>query len=666
MSIFIILTAVLLLILFIAFIFGVFILTIRYKRITLWFCFFFVAVGFILYTISYLSYGMNLPATLFAALRGIYSVARMFSINDDHGVLTGINGAEWLTERICWQIPFWFSHIAAFIIVYITIITLFGRKLIDRFRLSFGAYKEVYFINGGGKNALALAENIVTHDAKQKHSDKKLLIVFFPEENDDVNKLYEKTARFGGIVQLRDRDHDFSYYLKKAGLIKRNRKNNKKYKIVLMSKDASVLDDVRLIAEYAKENSASPKILDIFVFTESEWDREKIEEITQAKGDKRKYPCTFHIVNEVDLLVRQMIEKHPPFECPGLNLSGGKASRNFTVMIIGFGPVGQSAFLRLMMNGQFVGSRMRAIIADKKIKNLRDCFLHRYPGLNLCCDMEFKDINVQREEFYKLLDKEKDADYIVSALHGDEINKKTALDIWRYYEREGIKTLPFIAVAELNGSLRETKRDDKKEEEQDDKKEAEQDEKIFVFGSREDIYKESVIIRQKADRMAEAVNKVYGGPSWHELEWFLQESNRAAADFIPAMLKLAGCNEEDAMNKETLTNDSSLAEILAQTEHIRWNAFHAAMGYRPISIEEMNKRFKECTDKGKQRLDFARRDSKARLQVCLVNWDELDKITEAYRELERIETGKPMRNFKENDRYIIQNIPKFLKAAAKK
>jgi hypothetical protein len=657
MSIFIISAAVLLL--FIAFIFSVFILTIRYRRIILWVCFGFVALGFLLYTASYLSYGMDVAATLFAALRGAYSVARMFSVNDDHGVLTGIQGAQWLTESVLWQIPFWLCHIAALVIVYIALITLFGRKLIDSFRLSFGAHKEVYIIKGSDKNAILLAENIVTHDAEQKHPDKKRLIVFLPEEDDDENKLYEKASRFGGIVQVQDRDHDFSYWLKKAGLVKRNRLNNKKYYIVLMSKDASVLDDVRLVAEYAKENAAAPETLDVFVFISSEWDREKIEEITQEKiNNQSKYPCTFHIVNEVDLLIRQMIEKHPPFECPGLNFSGGKAARNFSVMILGFGPVGQSALLRLMMNGQFVGSRMRAIIVDKDINDLRDCFLRRYPELKLCCNIEFKDFNVQREEFFKLLDKEKNVDYIVSALHSDEINKKTALDIRHHYERKDIKDPPFIAVAELNGSLRETKRNKKHE--------AGQDEKIFVFGSREDVYKESVIIREQIDRMAKTVNNTYrdifGGYPWHELDWFLQESNRAAADFIPAMLKLAGCNAEDAIERKTLTDNNSLAEILAQTEHLRWNAFHAAMGYLPISIEEMNRRFKEYQGAG-NRLDFARRDAKARLQVCLVRWDELDKVSKAYRELERLANNDPKRNFKDNDRDIVRNIPKFLEAA---
>ena len=86
------------------------------------------------------------------------------------------------------------------------------------------------------------------------------------------------------------------------------------------------------------------------------------------------------------------------------------------------------------------------------------------------------------------------------------------------------------------------------------------------------------------------------------------------------------------------------------------------MGYKSIDIEEMNRRFKEYSGDG-NRLNFARRDSKARLQVCLVTWDELDKVSEAYRELERLAGKKPRGNFKENDRDVIRNIPKFLRTA---
>ena len=153
---------------------------------------------------------------------------------------------------------------------------------------------------------------------------------------------------------------------------------------------------------------------------------------------------------------------------------------------------------------------------------------------------------------------------------------------------------------------------------------------------------------------------------WHELDCFLQESNRASADFIPAMLYLANpkLTKEKAAGMKAIA-EGILAETLAQTEHLRWNAFHAAMGYRLISIEEMRRRFDDYKDKpdSDNRLDFARRDSKGRLQVCLVTWDELDAVSEAYRELKRLVGKEPMHDFKNNDRDVVENIPKILQEA---
>jgi len=639
---------------FIVFVLGVFYLMTRCGKITLYVCFFFVAVGFFIYTAGFLSSGERIVDILLAALRGVFSTARMFSLEDDYDFLAEIEGIEWLTDNKWMQILFWFSHISALALIQAALISLFGRKLIDSFRLCLGPHNEVYIIKGSDKNAFLLAENIVTHDGEQKQPDKKRLIVFLLEEDGDEKKIHESAARFDGIVQPLDMDHDFLYYLNKARLGKRNwPRKEKKYNIVLMPGNESAPEDARLTAEFAKRKYVKPENLDIFVFASSEWNREKIEEITQAKdGDQRKYPYILHIINEVDLLVRQTLKNHPPFECPGLGFSGAVASRDFTVMILGFGAIGQSAFLHLVMNGQFVGSRMRAVIIDKNMDDLRDCFLHRYPELKLCCDMEFKSFDIQSEKFFTLLNEKSNVDYVVIALCNDEINKQTALDVKLHYERKD-KPLPFIAVSEKTGGLHEAK----------------QDEKIFTFGCREDTYKESVIIREKSDRMAKAVNDVYremyGGQPWHELDWFLQESNRASADFIPAMLKLAELDEEEAINKDKLTDDSSLSEILAETEHLRWMAFHAAMGYLPIAPEEMRKRFKNYTGKinSKDHLDFTRRDIKFRLHACLVPWNKLDKVSEVYRELEQIAGKKPVRDFKKDDRNIIENIPKFLKKA---
>jgi len=300
------------------------------------------------------------------------------------------------------------------------------------------------------------------------------------------------------------------------------------------------------------------------------------------------------------------------------------------------------------------------VIVDRDKKHLEEHFQHCYPSLRgLCCEMHFEDCDIPNKDFFDLLKSEKygEMDYIVIALNSNEANKRVALDIQLYYQRNNL-TLPHIAVSEKNGGLHEKH----------------QTGDTFIFGCRDEIYKDSVIIRDEHNNRAKAVHEMYrklfGGKPWHELDWFLQESNRASADFIPAMLYLAknpdkdpdrlGFSDEEAMKLDKLTTNPAHIEILAKTEHLRWNAFHTAMGYQSITIEKMRERY-EMYDTN--RCEFARRCSVKKLQVCLASWEALDGITTAYRDL-ALRTGnakEQKRDFKNNDLEIVENIPKFLR-----
>jgi len=603
-----------------------------------------------------------------AAFRGIISTVRMFFIIDDYGTLTSTPEGYWLLNNVWVQILFWSCHIFALIGVQAVLISIFGRKAMDFFRIRFGSHTNVYIINSGDKNALILGENIATNDGKLKQYDSKRLVVILPGEDDDVKNIYEKAAHFGGIVQVLDKKHKLVYYLDKAGLGKRNQR--KKYSVILMSDSTSIIEEAEFIANYSKEKDINGEILDVYSLTSTDWDMENIEKLTYKYEDyseRSKYPYTPHIVSRADLLIRQMVQANPPFKCPRLNFnSKGEATNDFSVMILGFGNIGQRALLRLIMNGQFVGSQMRAYVMDKDIERLNYCFKNRYPEIEQCCEIiPSANTDIPCKDFYELLNGVETIDYIVIALGDDQLNRQIAIDIRReylYMDRD----LPYIAVCERNSLLQNQKTD----------------EKIFSFGCREEIYKYSVILREESDYIAKAVNtvyeKLYGGKSWYELDWIMQESNRASADHIDVMLGLANVSEEDMRRKiaqleddehkdlVTLTDDKELAENLSKTEHLRWNAFHAAMGFRRISIEEMISRFNNYNGESNP-LDYCRRDTEMRLHVCLASWDDLDKISEAYRELAK-KAGIPKNedfNFKNNDRDIVINIPKFIHAAKK-
>jgi hypothetical protein len=83
--------------------------------------------------------------------------------------------------------------------------------------------------------------------------------------------------------------------------------------------------------------------------------------------------------------------------------------------------------------------------------------------------------------------------------------------------------------------------------------------------------------------------------------------------------------------EEGLGKDPQILETLAQSEHLRWMAFHAAMGYRPMPAEVYDAReaqfLKEKAEDGKGRTRVGK-DTKAKLHACMIPWDDLDALSE--------------------------------------
>ena len=83
------------------------------------------------------------------------------------------------------------------------------------------------------------------------------------------------------------------------------------------------------------------------------------------------------------------------------------------------------------------------------------------------------------------------------------------------------------------------------------------------------------------------------------------------------------------MNTDTLTDEQR--ENLAKSEHLRWCAFHYTCGYDVMEKEEFIRRVKNYQDEimklGSSRIKVTK-DSGKMLHVCLVDWDELDEISE--------------------------------------
>jgi len=659
---------------FVIFLFLFLLLLKQDKRKTTYICIFLICFsvlgGFSLYTYGYLnSIDIELKDVLYSTIFGTYNTFRMFFNEHDYEIATQPE------NRPYWHILFWLCHLIAIMAVNAVVLNLFGRRLIDSFRIRISwSNKEVYIIKGNDENALLLGKNIITHDGKYKKNDPNRLIIFWLEEDDDENKMFEKAARFGGIVKTINNEEELKLLFKKVGISKKIFSlftAKTKYKIILMPNDISISDDTYLAVKNIKEIcNDKKKNIEIIIITSSEWERKKIERISELRDESKKilYPYIFNFINEVDLITRQMIKLLPPYACPGLNFSNGVSIRNFNVLILGFGVMGQAALLRLVMNGQFVGSEMNAIVIDKNINEKEDYFKYRYPELKLCCKIEYQNYNVPGEKYFDYINKQNNIDYIVIAFDNDEINKQTVLEISLNYKRNGIP-LPFIALIsdyENNDSIRK----------------AIIGEKIFVLGSREEIYKESEIINEKIDLIAKAVHESWYEEQkdekdrvlWEKLNFFNKETNRATADFIDALLffKKRGKDEnynvnnfitnintiyEEESKNNVFTQEEELREIIAQTEHLRWLAFHVVMGWKELSLNYREK-LKYLLDRNKE---LYRKNPDTKLHIALVPWNELDSVRKKYKQLTTNDYDFKKETFK-----IINNIPKYLRAIINK
>ena len=227
------------------------------------------------------------------------------------------------------------------------------------------------------------------------------------------------------------------------------------------------------------------------------------------------------------LVARLIVEKRPPWGFMRCD-ENARALNDLRVFVVGFGRMGQATLRQLLINGQMEGSVFHAEVFDRRMSDLQGAFEACYPALMAGYDI---------------------------VLHAADA------DSGMFYERLAANTPDMI---------------------------------VLCAGSRkQNTGLENVDVRGM-DRAAMILNHVYcGGPSaeadWKNCDSFNRASCRASADFIPAFLHAAGVTREEVLAGHWPPNAARL-ENLSRTEHLRWCAFHLAMGYLPMSEAEYRQR----------------------------------------------------------------------------
>lgn len=303
----------------------------------------------------------------------------------------------------------------------------------------------------------------------------------------------------------------------------------------------------------------------------------------------------------------------------------GWVSSTFNSMVLGFGEMGREALGFIYEHAAFVDknfkkSRFSCLVIDKNMDKLRESYQKEFPGMNAQAGITFKQCEVGSNDFWTLLDgKLPRLNYLIICLGNDQLNLTTAIEIEKLAyqlkrkrpENLSIlvslvspsdldkKTLAFyndsVQYKDLikpfggkdlvwtinnitNSDLDERARRFSYNYEMAQGKSAEEADSVWTQYNKDikegtDFAVIADAIRRRSQNYANcfhmATKRALIGP---EIDARLKE----IAEEIPARY--------ETHNAHYLGADEHIATVLhylAVLEHVRWEASHVAMGYKP-------------------------------------------------------------------------------------
>lgn len=297
-----------------------------------------------------------------------------------------------------------------------------------------------------------------------------------------------------------------------------------------------------------------------------------------------------HLIRESTLIAREMVQKYPLLQSPGIKIipQRGKVRGDFNVLLLGFAEQGEAILREVVCDGQFLhedeGKHFKVDIIDKDPVYF-SCFAERCREAIDRYSISYININVLSGDFYRFIE-ENIASYnrIIVAFNDDNLNMEVAAKIVEISRLQDVKLNyseenKHLLLVRFSGSI---PRDAAKS--------------IFTgidfFGSIEDICSPGVIINESLDKTAKLINLNYQikqqkTDNWQNLSMFTKDSNNSSAICLRNLCLLMGMTKED-FNIETVNKCSdNLMDVYAETEHLRWNAFHFMHGIRVWDLKDI-------------------------------------------------------------------------------
>lgn len=388
------------------------------------------------------------------------------------------------------------------------------------------------------------------------------------------------------------------------------------------------------------------KSCNIHVFSSLESAETFIDAIDK-KGDAK---AKINLFNYAQIIAYDLLAKHPMFKA-----ADRCNSKTMSVLVIGADTIGKECAKAAMWCGQMntYGFKLRIIgSADEKAKfdfdysSLKDEL--KKAGVSVDYDFSVADIN--SPQLTDLLDKHRDANYIIVATGDDEATINIATKVRKHYIRKAVSErsysvhkeptiIPVISNIDYYDIFKIVHKSNTL------------DDVFYPYGCYCDIYKTDIINDWPIEKIAEHIHNLYEkqnseqSQKYHILTQTKKRSNRATAVHSIYKLKDAGidfCKSTDESSKskylaqgKVQLHDNELSEYLnskpdgenktrmetlVELEHDRWSIFQLLDGWASWSIDEITDcvNISECK-KPHELLA-------AQLHGCIIPNDKLEEI----------------------------------------
>lgn len=568
-------------------------------------------------------FSQQVPFSPLAVVRAVLASLGMFLGRND---FSAVNGTA-LFAAYPAQLLFWLVHLIALFATASAALTTIGASAMRRLRLLLVFRGRLELIYGVGPESISFGRKLA--DSERRHT-----LVFVDTQM--------TPAQAGEVAAMGAVAFTAPNALKPDGRFLRSIGMRPGRQLTLYAMDQDAGKNLQYAADLLsalEQRGISPRQLTLILSGGEDCGGESL----QAWGDRYGYGSVT-LFDDAALAARLLVQDYPPCDAVAFDAEG-RATQDFEALVVGFGRVGQAVLRQLVMNGQFEGSRFRLAVFSPDCEQVNGALASSGKSMLEAYQISFHPFDGRSREMYGYLTQRKDSlKYIVVCTGDPKRNREIAQELTGYLSR--LQSEAAVYQCSYQGVIRHGPGG-----------------RLTVHRG---IYTPQVLCTQGLDRMAMALNQCYcagnGRSTWENwagCDYFSRLSSRASADFIPALLRASGKTAEQVLSGDWDLTEAQL-ENLSRTEHLRWCAFHYAMGFDAMDRETFLARCRErkaqLDREGRSELRPGR-DMLRRLHACLIPWEELDGLSAA----ENAVTGGKV-DYKAMDRNNVLLLPRVLKA----